>query len=125
MAHFQKNAETLKNWKLKCTYFFSLGRFVPWDILSLGTFCPLGRFVLGTFCPWDVLSLGTFCPWDLMSEDVLSWDVLSLGTFCLGTFCLCTFPRCSSNTFVALLLSRMIVANLSVLSSFSHFLKLG
>ena len=52
-------------------YFFSLGRFVPWDILSLGTFCPLGRFVLGTFCPWDVLSLGTFCP---------------LGRFVLGRF---------------------------------------
>ena len=41
--------------------FFSLGRFVPWDVLSLG------HFVLGTFCPWD-----------LMSEDVLSWDVLSV-----------------------------------------------
>ena len=84
MAHFQKNAETLKNWKLKCIFF-------PWDVLSLGIFCLLGRFV-----PWDVLSLGhfvlgTFCPWDLMSEDVLSWDVLSLGTFCLGTFCLCTY----------------------------------
>ena len=67
----------LKNWKLKCRIFFSLGRFVSWDVLSLGT-----------FCPWDILSLGTFCPWDLMSEDVLSWDALSLGMFCLGTFCL-------------------------------------
>ena len=77
----------LKNWKLKCRFFF------PWDVLSFVTFCTLGRFVLGTFCPWDVLSLGMFCPWDLMSEDVQSWDVLSLGTVCLGTFCLCTVMK--------------------------------
>ena len=35
------------------------------------------------------------------------------------------FPRCSLKTFVALLFSRIIVANLSVLSSFNHFLKFG
>ena len=58
----------LKNWKLKCRIFFSLGRFVSWDVLSLGT-----------FCPWDILSLGRFVPWD-----VLSWDVLSVHPSGIG-----------------------------------------
>ena len=44
----------------------SLGRFVPWYILSLGTFYPWD------FCPWDVLSGG---PYDL-------------GRFILGRFVL-------------------------------------
>ena len=38
----------------------TLGRFVPWNVLSPWTFCPLGRFVLGTFCPWDDLYVYLF-----------------------------------------------------------------
>ena len=53
----------------------SLGRFVPWDILSL-RLLSLGRFDRGTL--WlGTFYLGTFC----------------LETFCLGTFCLCTRRR--------------------------------
>ena len=73
----------LKNWKLKCRIFFSLGRFVSWDVLSLRTFCPWDILSLGRFVSWDVLSLGPyvlerfvlgrFVPWD-----VLSWEVLSV-----------------------------------------------
>ena len=58
---FKKFGQNLFFEKLEIeVYFFFLGRFVLWDVLSLGT-----------FCPWDVLSLGRF----------VSWDVLSLGPY--------------------------------------------
>ena len=36
------------------TRLISVGRFVPWDVLSLGP------YVLGRFVPWDVLSVHLF-----------------------------------------------------------------